>query len=371
MALGGILAGAVGGAARAGEEVANQRIRQRDELAAKRQALFDAMEAKLQLAGFEDGIEDGRRQRQQDTITARMRANAAADLDQVYGDPVYGDEPLTPDQRQVLDEGLRRQRIEREREQLRMMRDPRRRLEAATEEGYVAPDVLADMDAKEQQQAVRNEIDLLKADQRTDATKPPAGYRETEGGGLEPIPGGPADEKRQQDMIADQSQMQDSIAGLDRLALETENLMNHPGLSRITGIVGKLPNFPGGNAADAQALLETVRSQVGFGVLQAMRAASKTGGALGNVSDAEGKRLEANLAALDTAQSYDQFRDSLQKIIDYTAESKTRLRDAYQAKYGERQRDDGAPTINDPSELNDKPAGFVFRAPDDSLRVKQ
>ena len=94
------------------------------------------------------------------------------------------------------------------------------------------------------------------------------------------------------------------------------------------------PSIPGGDAADAQAKLNTLKSQVAFGVLQDMRNNSKTGGALGAVSDSEGKRLEANLAALENAQSEEQMKESLKKIIEYTQGAKDRLRSSFNLRHG-------------------------------------
>ena len=110
--------------------------------------------------------------------------------------------------------------------------------------------------------------------------------------------------------------------------------MKHPGLGGVTGISSMFPSIPGGDSADAQAKLNTLKSQVAFGVLQDMRNNSKTGGALGSVSDAEGKRLEANLAALENAQSEKQMKESLQKIIEYTQGAKDRLNSAYNLRHG-------------------------------------
>jgi hypothetical protein len=47
-----------------------------------------------------------------------------------------------------------------------------------------------------------------------------------------------------------------------------------------------------------------------------MRAASKTGGALGQVSDREGALLQSSLGALDIGQSPTQFKAQLKKIKD-------------------------------------------------------
>ncbi len=124
-----------------------------------------------------------------------------------------------------------------------------------------------------------------------------------------------------------------SFDSLDRLASEAQALRDAPGLGGITGLRGLLPNIPGGDAANAQAKLQTLKSQVGFSVLQAMREASKTGGALGNVSDAEGARLENNLAALDRAQSLDEFQKALNQIIKYAGDAKSRLSKAFKETY--------------------------------------
>lgn len=183
---------------------------------------------------------------------------------------------------------------------------------------------------------VRADIAHTEAATRQTGVRPstiPAGYRATATGNLEAIPGGPADQKIAGQYNADVAQLQSSQADLDRLAASANELLKTSNLGRITGIVGALPNIPGMEGADAQAKLNTLKSQVGFGVLQAMRNASKTGGALGNVSDAEGKRLEANLAALENAQSEKQMRESLQKIVDFSAQAKDRLAGAFNMRH--------------------------------------
>ena len=129
-------------------------------------------------------------------------------------------------------------------------------------------------------------------------------------------------------------------ASMDRLAQEANRMLTHPGLSKSTGLRSWLPlaggiaTVPGTDAANFKAGLETLKSQAGFSVLQAMRDASKTGGALGQVSDFENKMLQANLAALDTAQSEEEFKAALGKIITYTEQAKERLRQSAKAEPG-------------------------------------
>ena len=149
------------------------------------------------------------------------------------------------------------------------------------------------------------------------------------------VKGGPADLKMTGALNADTQALTGSVASFDRLAAAANEVLSHPGVNGITGLRGKLPNIPGSDAANAEALLGTLKSQVGFGVLQDMRNNSKTGGALGSVSDAEGKRLESNLAALDKSQSVEQFKANLAKIVDYADKAKDRMREAYNLKHGD------------------------------------
>lgn len=125
----------------------------------------------------------------------------------------------------------------------------------------------------------------------------------------------------------------DAASNLDRLAGLADSLMNHPGIGRITGVRGMLPNVPGMAGADAQAKLDTLKSQAAFTVLQAMRNASKTGGALGQVSDKEELMLSNNLAALQNSQSEGALKDNLQRIIDWAKGAKARMQNAYNMTY--------------------------------------
>jgi hypothetical protein len=142
----------------------------------------------------------------------------------------------------------------------------------------------------------------------------------------------------QQKLVKAKTSIRGTVSDLDRMAEMARQVMQAPGLERTTGIMGALPNIPGSAAADAEAKLNSLKSQIAFAVLAKMRAMSPTGGALGSVSDAEGKRLEANLASLDKAQSYEQLRQNLQQIIDYTNTSKQNIQSAFQDDFGEFQQ---------------------------------
>lgn len=122
---------------------------------------------------------------------------------------------------------------------------------------------------------------------------------------------------------------------LDALAEHAGRILNDPALWRITGPVGTFPDVPGSAAADLRASLSTLEAKSAFNVLQSLRDASKTGGALGNVSNFEIDLLKNALAAIKTSQSPRQFRESLQEIINYTQRSKGRLTRTFEESFGD------------------------------------
>jgi hypothetical protein len=81
-----------------------------------------------------------------------------------------------------------------------------------------------------------------------------------------------------------------------------------------TGPGSLLSNIPATDARNFKAALDSLKANVAFGELTEMRAASRTGGALGQVSNIELQLLESALGALDPGQSPAAFRGQLQKI---------------------------------------------------------
>lgn len=219
----------------------------------------------------------------------------------------------------------------------------------------------------------RKSAERIAAGRDSARQKPPADYRFNDDGGLEAIPGGPADLKKQGALNSDTAQLTGSLNSMDRLAVAANELLNHPGLKGITGWRGSVPNVPGSDAANAEALLGTLKSQVGFGVLQDMRNNSKTGGALGAVSDSENKMLQANLAALDKSQSFEQYQANLKKIVDYADGAKDRLREAFNLRHKSDGSDSKPATsgmlrVSSPEEARKLPPGTMFIDPNGVTR---
>jgi hypothetical protein len=121
---------------------------------------------------------------------------------------------------------------------------------------------------------------------------------------------------------------------LDRLDTAINELVNDKGLTNITGtLFGRTPNVTN-TATGAKAKLNSIKSQIFQSSLQAMREASKTGGAVGNVSDREGDKLERTLAALDQAQSTEDFKKQAVKAVEQLRLSKALIKNAFDEQFG-------------------------------------
>ena len=143
----------------------------------------------------------------------------------------------------------------------------------------------------------------------------------------------------------------------DKLIQDLETLKNHPGLDQITGIVaGRAPGVTAEGRA-AKALYDSIVARGGFAELQAMRAASPTGGALGNVSNQEGQQLRDAFGALSRTQDAGDLRTQLDRVIGDVRGAKTRVREAYDETYGYKNSVPGAaPTT--PAGGKDDPLGI-------------
>jgi hypothetical protein len=147
----------------------------------------------------------------------------------------------------------------------------------------------------------------------------------------------------------------------DSFIKDLTELRNHPGLASITGIAaGRLPGITAEGRA-AQALYDKVVAKGGFQALQDLRDASKTGGALGNVSNQEGKQLTASFSAIDRRQDAADVKAALDQAIGDVQGARARMREAYDMTYS--YKADGAPTPRSPGAAPAArvapPAGFT------------
>jgi len=103
-----------------------------------------------------------------------------------------------------------------------------------------------------------------------------------------------------------------------------------------TGLLGwATSSVPGTEAFKLKNFLTTIKANIGFDALQAMREASPTGGALGQVAVQELVALQATLGSLDQAQSPQEIRRVLQDVKNIVAFNTKRRREAFRETYGD------------------------------------
>jgi hypothetical protein len=118
-----------------------------------------------------------------------------------------------------------------------------------------------------------------------------------------------------------------------------------------TGATGALFGLVAGTGAyDQKATVETLEADAAFSALQRMRDASKTGGALGNVSERELDLLKATAGSLRVGQSEEQFRENLGQYVERYNEAMLNVYDAFVADYGEEDANE-AFKVNDRQDL--------------------
>ena len=106
---------------------------------------------------------------------------------------------------------------------------------------------------------------------------------------------------------------------------DTPILNTETGIGTTSGLIGAATSFiPGTDSHDLKMVLENIKANIGFDKLQAMREASPTGGALGQVSNFEVRQLQAVMGNLDQFQSLGQLQEALKtvrKIVQNRRES--------------------------------------------------
>lgn len=109
-----------------------------------------------------------------------------------------------------------------------------------------------------------------------------------------------------------------SEAALQAIQDVEDNLADETAVNpftRNTGFFGNIMKaVPGTPAHDTAASINTIEAAIGFDRLQAMRDASPTGGALGQVSEMELRQLNASLGSLRQSSSREQFAANLAQV---------------------------------------------------------
>lgn len=141
----------------------------------------------------------------------------------------------------------------------------------------------------------------------------------------------------QGDFVARFPKLESALSGWERQADNTNMIIERAkrtvdeGGQRVAGWGGVLSNIPSTDARKLRNDLETIKANIGFDKLQAMREASPTGGALGAISDMENKLLQAVQGALDQMDDPQALSASLGNIQSMLQALKVERRAAFKA----------------------------------------
>lgn len=135
--------------------------------------------------------------------------------------------------------------------------------------------------------------------------------------------------------------MEQAVARYDETIAVAKRLLRNPGLDGILGnIQGNVPetalSLLSQDAANALSDYNTLLTTAGFQELQAMRDASPTGGALGQVAVEENKMLQKSAFSSARTQSEAKFKQAVRDYISRLERSRNRVLGAYERQFGER-----------------------------------
>ena len=113
-------------------------------------------------------------------------------------------------------------------------------------------------------------------------------------------------------------------------------LADDAGIAAITGAFNANTPDITKDATRAAGLLKKIRAGNMFSALQELRVNSPTGAAVGNVSNEEGRNLRDSVAALDRAQSAEDFKRALSKLAVDLEVARRNVAAAFDDTYGYR-----------------------------------
>ena len=166
-------------------------------------------------------------------------------------------------------------------------------------------------------------------------------------------------QKREADYPAATSTIKSFEAQSDNFIKDMEKLRNHAGLSQISGILAGRIGGITSEGREAKALYDKIKAKGGFQAIQDLKNQSKTGSALGSVSNEEGRKLDASFAAIDRVQDAPSIQNALDDAVSQLRSSKQILRDKYDSTYEYRANRPAAPAA--PATPATAPAGKAMR----------
>ena len=142
-------------------------------------------------------------------------------------------------------------------------------------------------------------------------------------------------EQQQRDVV---EAAEDSISQVNSTLETIDRVRNHEGLDSATGAQSLFPTFPGSEAANFEAQIETLQSQQFLSAVNQMKG-------MGALSENEGKKLASSVGALSLSMSDKAMRKELDRIYDITEKARDKMVGRLPAQSGEASAKDTGITI--------------------------
>lgn len=166
---------------------------------------------------------------------------------------------------------------------------------------------------------------------KLDAALAKQGYRLGENDQLEPIPGGEPAREQAAAESAQREQKRQAFDKADTMLGKIDTALGQVDW-KSAGAIGQVAQFLGGTSAkDLQTNIDTIVANLGFDALADMRAASPTGGALGQVTEKEIRFLQSLRESLAQEQSPEQLRQNLSRLREGVEKTRQILNGEIQA----------------------------------------
>lgn len=149
--------------------------------------------------------------------------------------------------------------------------------------------------------------------------------------------------------------LQQAQSRVERVDALVDSILPRVGTTTSGWLGDKLASIEGTPAADLRKDLGTLQAIAGFDELNAMRAASPTGGALGNVTERELAFLQSVVRNIENSQSEPQLRRNLEAFREELRGSWQRIQRAYDQDFGGQEAapaSDGGLTPEEQAELD-------------------
>jgi len=152
--------------------------------------------------------------------------------------------------------------------------------------------------------------------------------------------------KRENALPAAKATINNVVGDINDTLKAMQDLKNHPGLSRITGLTTNTPDISD-QSRNARALLNQIKASGALDKLKELRSESTGGSSSLRITNKDVGLIEDAFAALDTKQSTPAMQASIQKGIDALKRIGGNLTQQYEDTYS--YRGEKAPSITTPN----------------------